>query len=111
VSHGLLLLRSGKTNTDGRRIDILFSDVTWMALPVWFEGLEINLAQVDALPLKLPSNIQKEVALRTIYRLTTDGIDHFIVAGEGVYVAEDDANYMENSSLIPDLQIKNTFPE
>lgn len=109
VSHGLLLLRSGKSNTESTRVDILFRDVTWMALPAWFDGLRITAATPEDLPLRLPTPIQREVHLRRVYRLTAEEIDHFVVAGR-VSVAEDERSYFEDSLLVPDLHVANTFP-
>jgi hypothetical protein len=41
VGHGLLLLRSGKTNEHHTRIDVLVKDVRAMEIRSWFEGFEI----------------------------------------------------------------------
>jgi hypothetical protein len=42
TSHGILLLRSGKTNEHHTRIDVLVRDVRAMEIRSWFEGFEIT---------------------------------------------------------------------
>jgi len=42
VSHGLLLLRSGKLVHDHKRIDILFCDVRLLGIPTLLDGLRIT---------------------------------------------------------------------
>jgi hypothetical protein len=111
TSHGLLLLRSGKSKENLTRVDILFRDVTWMTLPTWFDGLEIVLSSAEALPFRLPTTIQREIHSRRVYRLTTDGVDHFIVASKRISIAEDDGHYFEDSLLIPDLRVTQAFPQ
>jgi len=110
VSHGLLLLRSGKSEIDATRVDILFQDVTWMALPAWFNGLEITSTSEVGLPFQLPASIQIEVHLRRVYRLATEGIDHLVVASNRVSISEDEGNYFDASLLIPGLQVTQAFP-
>src|SRR5688572_25122851 len=104
VSHGLLLLRSGKSNKDSTRIDILFQDVVWMALPAWWDSLEISLSAIESLPLPVPPSLKNEVPFRRVFRLSTDGVDHFVVVGRAS-IAEDDRNYGEVSPLLPDLHV------
>ena len=89
-------------------MDILFTDVTWMDIPVWFDGLHVTIAKISDLPHRLPTNIQREVNFRHIYRLTTDDVDHFILAGS-IFYSEDDLSYMEPSPLLSSIHITNTF--
>jgi hypothetical protein len=49
VRHGLLLLRSRKTNANSTRLDILFQDVRAMEIRAWFDGVEITEAPPDIL--------------------------------------------------------------
>lgn len=110
VSHGLLLLRSGKSNTQKTRIDLLFQDVVWVALPAWFETIEIFSCETASLPLPLAPTLQEEVRLRQCYRLVDQGIDHFIVA-ERATMSEDHGEYFQQSSLLPDLRVTESYPE
>jgi hypothetical protein len=107
VSHGVLLLRSGKSDKDGTRIDILFQDVVWMALPAWWDTLEISLSSIEAIPFSLPATLKKEVPYRSVFRVATDGVDHFVVAGSA-FMAEDDRYFAQDSLLLPDLHVKQT---
>ena len=45
LSHGLLLLRSVKTNEYSTRIDVLFQSVRAMEMRCWFDG--VSIAEVD----------------------------------------------------------------
>jgi hypothetical protein len=92
-------------------VDILFHDVIWMALPVWFEGLRIARAAANDVPQSLPSLIQREIPFHNVYRLTTDRVDHFIIAGSRVFVSEERHNYSDDSPLIPGLKVTQTFPD
>ena len=109
VSHGVLLLRSPKSNTEGTRVDILFQDVAWMALPSWLCGLEIAQSDGIGQPFQLPKSLREEAALRKTYRVTTEGTDHFIIAG-GISISEDRGNCFDDSTLLPDLRVTTTFP-
>ncbi|HEX4262781.1 MAG TPA: hypothetical protein VH597_00470 [Verrucomicrobiae bacterium] len=66
-SHGPLLLRSGKDNGNSNRIDILFHDVRWMALPVWFEGLRIERGELSEIPIPLTAKIKEEAHLMSVF--------------------------------------------
>ena len=68
VSHGLLLLRSGKTKEYPTRIDILFSDVRWMTLPAWFEGIRIESGELSDIPLRLTAKIKQEAHFMSAYK-------------------------------------------
>ena len=106
VSHGLLLLRSGKTNQHPSRLDILFSDVRWMALPAWFEGIRIELGGLSDIPLPLTAKIKQEAHLMTVFRVVSQGVAHCLIAGAGVRVAEDQADYGADSVLLADLDFR-----
>lgn len=106
VSHGLLLLRSGKTNKFSSRIDILFSDVRWMALPVWFEGIRIERGEPSDIPLALTAKIKEEVNFMTVFRVTSQGVTHCLLAGDGVRVVEDQQDYYADFSLLPNLDFR-----
>ena len=101
VSHGLLLLRSGKTAQHPSRVDILFQDVRWMALPVWFDGLRIERGELCDLPLPLTAKIAQEAHFMSAFRVTSQGVSHSVLAAESVWVAEDHELYHADSSLLP----------
>lgn len=101
VSHGPLLLRSFDANASAKRIDILFYDVRWMALPVWFEGLRIERGVISDLPIPLTEKIKEEAHFMTVFRLISQGVTHFVLASDGVLIGEDDKSYAEDSPLLP----------
>jgi hypothetical protein len=83
MSHGLLLLRSGKSNENPTtRVDILFQDVRAMEIRVWFQGITIEevddlnfLADQPSRPAEMiePGN--------KTYAQISDGWRGFIVGG------------------------------
>jgi hypothetical protein len=106
VSHGLLLLRSGKANRHPSRVDVLFRDVRWMALPVWFEGIRIERGEPSDIPLDLTPKIKEEAHLMTVFRVISQGVTHCLLAGESVSVAEDRRPYGADSSLLSDFDFR-----
>jgi hypothetical protein len=107
ASHGLLLLRSGKTNEHHTRIDVLVRDVRAMEIRSWFEGFEIveedreYLREFRSNPIEMIEPGNKVYALRgTWWR-------GFIVAGI-LLAQEDDGEYMDRSPLLgpplPDIK-------
>jgi hypothetical protein len=97
--HGLLLLRSRKTNSIRTRLDILFTDVRALELRFWFDGIKIE--EADASLLKdLRSNPCGMIEHgNRIYSLKGDGWSGFIVGG-AVHFHEDDKMQNEPSALI-----------
>lgn len=106
VSHGLLLLRSGKDRNHATRIDILFQDVRWMALPAWFEGIRIERGEQSDIPLPLTARINEEAHFMTVFRVISQGVTHCVMASESVSVAEDVMNYGDDSSLLPNFDFR-----
>jgi hypothetical protein len=100
ASHGPLLLRSGKTKQQPTRIDILFYDVRWMALPVWFEGIRIERGELSNIPLTLTAKIKEEAHLMSVFKVVSQGVAHWVLAGNTVYVAEDEKSFGDDSSLL-----------
>jgi hypothetical protein len=99
LSHGPLLLRSGKTDQHQTRIEVLIKDVRALEIRSWFEGIEIS--QVDRNYLRdFPSNPieMMEIGLQ-VYALTGRGWNGFVVGGN-LYLHEDDADFMAPSSLM-----------
>jgi hypothetical protein len=106
VSHGLLLLRSGISNTHPTRIDVLFRDVLWLSLPAFMHGLAIEQTALVEVLSQLPPSMHEEAELRRVYRLTIEGKSHFVVAGT-IDVAEDQRTYFEESALLPQISMPN----
>jgi len=106
VSHGLLLLRSGKSGQHSTRVDILFSDVRWMAVPVWFEGIRIEQGELSEIPLSLTAKIKEEAHFMTVFKVVSQGVTHWVLAGKNVQVSEDDKNYGADSSLLPNFDFR-----
>jgi hypothetical protein len=102
VTHGLLLLRSCKTDTDPTRVDILFREVRAMELRSWFEGIEIVEEESSAFLAARPSRpvpmFDKEIRF---YRLKGTGWEGFVVGGIVSYL-EDDGDFADPSALIDD---------
>ena len=100
VSHGPLLLRSGRTNEHHTRIDVLILDVRAMEIRSWFEGFEIALVDPDYLQdfRSRPAEMM-EVGLNA-YAISGKGWQGFIVGGN-LCVHEDEADFMAPSALLP----------
>ena len=103
VSHGLLLLRSCKSETDPLRVDILFQDVRAMELRTWFEGIEIVEEEEAALLAGRPSRPVPmfDKGIRK-YRLKGTGWEGFVVGGN-VSFLEDDGAFDDPSGLIEEM--------
>jgi len=112
IGHGLLLLRSGKTTELVTRVDIAFYDVRWMVLPNRLNGLRIEKGQISDIPLPLTEMIKKEAHFMSVYRLSSEGVMHYLLA-DAVRVMEDEKDYMDNSPLLPycNLRAFSTIPK
>jgi hypothetical protein len=102
MSHGLLLLRSGKSNeTPDTRVDVLFRDVRAMEIRAWFKGIRVE--EVDD-PRFLDDQTSKPVEMiepgNKIYALMSAGWQGFIVGGV-VSFNEDDGDLCGPSALVP----------
>src|SRR5262245_8613266 len=90
VTHGQLLFRSCKTDTDPTRVDVLFREVRAMELRTWFEGLEIvqeeNSSFLAARPSRPIFMFDKEIRF---YRLKGNGWEGFVVGGIVSYLEDD----------------------
>lgn len=107
MSHGLLLLRSGKSNeTPTTRVDILFQDVRAMEMRAWFKGIRIE--EVDD-PQFLDGQLSKPAEMiepgNKIYVLVSVGCRGFIVGGI-VQVKEDDGELFGPSALVSEAPVK-----
>jgi hypothetical protein len=102
VTHGQLLFRSCKTDTDPTRVDILFQEVRATELRSWFEGIEIveedNSTFLAGRPSRPVPMFDKEIRF---YRLKGTGWEGFVVGGI-VSCLEDDGDFFDPSGLIED---------
>jgi hypothetical protein len=107
MSHGLLLLRSGKSNeTTATRVDILFQDVRAMEIRAWFKGIRIE--EIDD-PQFLEGQRSKPAEMiepgNKIYALVSAGWRGFLVGGI-VRFKEDDGELFGKSALVSDAPVK-----
>jgi hypothetical protein len=93
VSHGQLLLRSVKTDQDPMRIDVLFKDVAYLALPAVLDRIQIDVVELRS----LPEFATRGAHAQTAYRIT-NGQGHcgYVVAG-GLFSHFDDKEYYDPS--------------
>jgi hypothetical protein len=107
MSHGLLLLRSGKSNENPTtRVDILFQDVRAMEVRVWFKGITIE--EVDDLNFLEDQRSRPAEMIEPgnkAYALISHGWRGFIVGGI-VRFKEDDGELFGPSALVPDPPVK-----
>jgi hypothetical protein len=99
VTHGLLLLRSGKTDRRGSRIDLLIRDVRALEIRSWFEGFEIAEGDKDDL-IEFRSNpVQMIEPGNKIYILRGQAWEGFILGGT-LSIHEDIEEFTAPSALI-----------
>jgi hypothetical protein len=107
ASHGLLLLRSGKTNEYHTRIDVLVKDVRAMEIRAWFVGLEIAQEDREYLREFRSNPIEMIEPGNRVYALRGRGWQGFIVGGI-LLTQEDGGEYMDRSLLLgpplPDIK-------
>lgn len=99
ASHGLLLLRSRKTNTHPTRIDVLLQDVRAMEMRSWFDGIqieEVNQEYLEGRSCNPGAMIETGNKVYAVHGANWDG---FIVGGR-ISVQEDDGDYMAPSLLL-----------
>lgn len=99
ASHGLLLLRSGRSIGIQTRCDVLFRDVRAMELRVNSDGLMIAEETMQYL-LRFPSapfDIVEEGLVA--YRIGNEQWSGYVVGGS-VQTIEDDREYFDPSALI-----------
>jgi hypothetical protein len=99
ISHGPLLLRSGKTDEHHTRIDVLILDVRAMEIRSWFEGFEITEVDRDYLRNFRSNPIEMMQIGLSVYALSGKGWQGFIVGGN-LCVHEDEADFTAPSALL-----------
>ena len=109
MSHGLLLLRSGKTNDYHTRVDVLIRDVRAMELRSWFQRVVIEevdkafLAGFRSNPIDMVENGNR------VFSFRGDNWAGFVVGGV-LSVHEDDGDLMGPSALLFGSLDRSRFP-
>jgi hypothetical protein len=100
VSHGQVLVRSVKSDTEPTRIDVLFKPVRAMKLPTKFEGLRVRDAEADETE-RIEAEVGTLEADEQAFVVESDGFDGYVVAAL-VSTHEDEKEYDEPSALFAD---------
>lgn len=74
-----------------------------MALPAWLDGIRIMRGDLSDIPLPLVAKIKQEAHFMSVFMVISQDVTHYLLASETVCVAEDEMNYGENSSLLPNF--------
>jgi hypothetical protein len=99
-SHGLLLLRSTKTQSAPTRLDVLFQDVRAMELRGWFKGISIEIVDDPDFLREFPSQPMEMIEPgNVVYLLRGENWKGFVVGGI-VRTHEDMGEYGDPSALI-----------
>lgn len=110
VSHGPLLLRSGRTDEHHTRIDVLILDVRAMEIRSWFEGIEIALADQKYLQDFRSRPAEMMQPGLNVYAIAGKGWQGFIVGGN-LWVHEDEADFMAPSAFAAANSVENKVIE
>lgn len=97
VNHRQLLLRSNKTEDLSTRIEVLFKDVDFMALPPAMRGLRVT--KCDMATEGLLAALPEISSSKPWYRIEADRLVGYVAAG-AVLINEDELSYNEASPLI-----------
>ena len=95
VSHSQLLLRSHKTVTHSKNIDIVFGDVDYVELPTILPGLEIVEASAEE-QSRAEQVMGGPVAAERIFVIASQGRRYLVLAG-GMRVSENELALFESS--------------
>jgi hypothetical protein len=95
ASHSQLLLRSNKGADSTTRLEILFTNVAFMAVPPVMRGMTI----VECGPDELPACLNGMGISTPWYRIETGGSAGYVAAAM-VVVNEDELEYHEPSALL-----------
>src|SRR5436853_523848 len=100
VSHRQLLIQSHRSNSVATRLELLFKNVAYMAVPSVMNGVSISLCP----PEELPGHLRTLDLAKPWYRLTSE--DHAgFVAADAVAVNEDELGYEDPSALMVDFDL------
>jgi hypothetical protein len=98
-SHARLLLWSEKGNTEPTRIEVLFSDVAVVNIPIYMPGLKIvPVTGREAQPelRRIPKQLTSDM---TLFRMSGTGWDGYVIASV-LLVSEADRNFDAPSDLL-----------
>jgi hypothetical protein len=110
LSHGPLLLRSGRTDEHHTRIDVLILDVRAMEIRSWFDGFEIALVDQDYLRDFRSRPAEMMQPGLNVYAISGKGWQGFIVGGN-LWVHEDEADFMAPSAFAAANFVENEVTE
>jgi hypothetical protein len=96
--HGLLLLRSRKTDRYPTRFEILFKDVRAMEVRCWFDGISIEEVDPDYLAPFKSNPIELLEPGNRVYSLRGSNWQGFVLGGS-VFTNEDDREFRAPSDL------------
>jgi hypothetical protein len=99
VGHGLLLLRSSKTNASPTRLDMLIQDVRVMEIRSSFDGIRIEEVNVEYLGKYSSRPAEMLEHGNRIYAMRGSGWSGFVVGGE-IAIHEDEGDFMAPSFLM-----------
>ena len=99
VTHGLLLLRSGKTDQHKTRIDILIRDVRALEIRAWFEGIQILEGNGGDLVGFRSNPVQMIEPGNKVYIVRGRAWEGFVLGGE-FSIHEDNEEFTAQSFLI-----------
>ena len=107
MSHGLLLLRSGKSNEHANtRVDVLFQDVRALEIRAWFKGIRI---EEEINPEFLNNQRSRPAQMiepgNKIYSLRSSGWEGFVIAGLVQFI-EDSGELFGPSSLVSEPPVR-----
>lgn len=97
VSHRQLLIRSNKGGSSATRLEVLFKDVAFMAVPSVMKGLSIT--EYGTKDDELPDSLNSLNISKPWYRIEADGAVGY-VAASAVVTNEDNLEYEAPSSLL-----------
>jgi hypothetical protein len=101
-SHGRLLLWSEKGNTEKTRIEVLFSDVAVINIPIYMPGLKITPvkgAEAQAELARVPKQMTPD---KVLFRMSGTDWDGYVIASL-LTVAEGDRSFDAPSDLLDPL--------
>src|ERR1044071_2056628 len=95
ITHSQLLLRSHKTVTHAKNIDIIFGDVDYVELPTILFGLEVVTAGPEDYR-KAEQVMDGPVAPERVFAIKSKGRRYLVVAG-GMVIQENELMFRESS--------------
>jgi len=101
VSHSQLLLRSNKTDTETKRVEVLFKGVDLVTIPTTLDGLVITENPLEALPDDEFQGVKVDSSFHRYFHIKTNKTNGVILAC-AVFFAEDDGDYADASKLYID---------